>query len=82
MGNFAHSRTDLQEVLRLSTRCGMRLFETDAHLGFARLHLAEGDRDQARASLDRAKQMVSDLGYHRRDRDVAEIEAALASSPS
>jgi tetratricopeptide (TPR) repeat protein len=82
LGDLAHSRTDLQEVLRLTIRCGMRLYETDAHLGFARLHLAAGDRDQARASLDRAKRMVSDLGYHRRDRDVAEIEAALASSPS
>jgi hypothetical protein len=55
----------------------MRLHETDAHLGFARLHLARSERDAARARPTAAKALIDRCGYHRRDRDVAEIEAAF-----
>lgn len=69
---------DLDEALDIATRGGMRLHETDAHLGFARLHLARGDLPPARASLAKAKALVVRTGYHRRDPDLAAIEAELA----
>jgi len=78
MNDRFRSRADPEEVLRLCARCSMRLYATDAHLGFARLHLAAGEHGPARASLDRAKRLIEETGYHRRDREVAEIEAVLA----
>src|SRR5262249_29248186 len=53
-GDPVRAQADLDEVLALSTRCGMRLHEANAHLGFARLHLAAARKDEARASLERA----------------------------
>lgn len=72
-----HARADLDEALLLATRCGMRLHEADAHLGFVRLHLAEGKKDDTRASLERARKLVEETGYHRRDGELAELAAAL-----
>jgi tetratricopeptide (TPR) repeat protein len=82
--DFPAAEHDLDEALSIATRCGMRLSEADAKLGFARLHLARGDHDAARASFTAAKALVDSTGYHRRDRDIAELEAALlgATDPS
>jgi tetratricopeptide (TPR) repeat protein len=77
-GEDVKSRTDLSEVIRLAKRCGMRLHECDAHLEYARLALAEKKPETAREHLAKAKQLVQDCGYHRRDGEVAELEAALA----
>ena len=56
----------------------MGLFEADAHLEYARLYVATGERDEARASLVTAKKMIADMGYHRRDGEVEELERELA----
>ena len=62
----------------MAERGGMRLFQCDAHLGYARLALAEGgSQADARASLDKAEALVRETGYHRRDGEVAELEKAL-----
>jgi hypothetical protein len=58
----------------------MHLHETDAHLGFARLHIARYDLTGARTSLATAKALVERCGYHRRDRDLVEIEAAITAT--
>jgi tetratricopeptide (TPR) repeat protein len=76
-GDLTRSRLDLDEALTLAARCGMRLHEADAHLGFVRLHLAEGKKEEARASLERARMLVAEIGYHRRDPELAELTAAL-----
>ena len=78
-GEVDRARRDLDEVRRIAKRSEMRLFECDAHLEAARLHLAQ-DRfhSAARAELDQAKALIETTGYHRRDRDVEEIEAELA----
>ena len=78
VGAFTESRKDLEEARRMAERGGMRLFQCDAHLGFARLILAEGgSQADARASLDKAESLVRETGYHRRDGEVAELEKAL-----
>ncbi|MEM7045327.1 MAG: TIR domain-containing protein [Pseudomonadota bacterium] len=75
---FTMSRRDLDEVMRIATRSGMRLFECDAHLEHARLILAEGgSQADARASFDKAEVLVRETGYHRRDGDVAELKEKL-----
>ena len=77
-GDLSAAAHDLEEAQSIAIRGGMRLHEADTQLGFARLHIARGDHDAARASHAAAKALVERTGYHRRDRDLAEIEEALA----
>jgi hypothetical protein len=56
----------------------MRLHEADVYLESARLALSTGDESATRASLHKAKVLIDEIGYHRRDRDVAEIESRLS----
>jgi len=77
MGECAAARRDLDEATRIGVRAGFRLFEADARLEWARLHLAEGDREKAREALARAKTLIEETGYHRRDAAVEELENAL-----
>ena len=78
VGAFTKSRKDLEEAMRIAERGGMRLFQCDAHLGYARLALAEGgSQADARASLDKAEALVRETGYHRRDKDVAALKEEL-----
>lgn len=74
---FAAARRDLEEATHIAVRSGFRLHEADARLEWARLHLAEGDREKARESLARAATLVEETGYHRRDAALAALEAAL-----
>ena len=45
----------------------MRHFECDCRLEYARLHLAQGEKDEARMHFVTARKMVDEMGYHRRD---------------
>jgi hypothetical protein len=51
--------------------------EADCHLGYARLYLAQGEKDKAREHLAIAREMIERMGYHLRYRDVREIEELL-----
>ncbi len=75
--DFPNAQRDLDEAMKIATRSGMRLHEADGHLEYARLHLAMGDKDNARASLAAGKAIVEDTGYHRRDGAVKQIEDQL-----
>jgi tetratricopeptide (TPR) repeat protein len=77
--DFRGAEDDLEESLDICVRCELRLLEADTHLGYARLHLAAGNSAAVRASLDRARTLIERTGYHRRDRDLAELETAFAS---
>lgn len=74
-GNFEEARRDLAEALTLASRSGFRLHEVDAHLGYARLYVAEADPAQARPHLAQADALITSTGYHRRDEDLAHLEA-------
>jgi hypothetical protein len=71
---------DLAEAHRIATRGGMRLFLADHHLESARLLLATGDRDAARAAYTAARAEVEAIGYHRRDPELAALADALAAT--
>jgi hypothetical protein len=75
--DFLAARHDLDEALSLATRCGFRLHEADAHLGFALLAVAEQPSDPApaRAHLATARAIVTATGYRRRDGELRELEA-------
>ncbi len=72
-GHFDRARRDLHEVEKIARRGEMRLFLTDFHLESARLAHAESDRAHAREHLEKARQLVTETGYHRRDPDLDEI---------
>jgi tetratricopeptide (TPR) repeat protein len=77
-GKLDLAHRDLDDALSLSTRCEFRLHECDAHLGLARLALAERDPARARAHLDKARALITKTGYHRRDEELSELLQACA----
>ncbi len=76
-GNFPRAASDLDEVLRIAARSGMRLYVADCRLEFARLHIDEGYTGQARQSLAQAREIISATGYRRRESDLAALDAKL-----
>jgi hypothetical protein len=93
----------VDEAFEIAARGGMRLFEADCHLEYARLYVAqplpnppllgagivpfpsrEGGQgvrsDAAREHLAIAKKMIDEMGYHRRDREVQELEAMMRAT--
>jgi tetratricopeptide (TPR) repeat protein len=71
------AQADLDEAFSIAARGGMRLFQADCHLEYARLYLARGEKEQARGSLATAREMIERIGYHRRDGEVKELEQQL-----
>ena len=81
-GDLDQAWADLNEALSIATRGGMCLHQADCHLEYARLHLAYGElaygeKEKARQSLAQAKAMIQEMGYHRRDGEVAELEEIM-----
>ena len=81
VGDYPAAARDLAEARRIVERGGMRLFLADVHLEAARLHLARAERDAARAEFEAARGLVDEMGYHRRDAEVAALAAALDGEP-
>ena len=73
--DFPRAQRDLDEALNLATRCGFRLHACDAHLGYARFHLAQANPSSALPHLTQARAILTETGYHRRDGELAELEA-------
>jgi tetratricopeptide (TPR) repeat protein len=78
-GEFALAHHDLDEALALAQRCGFRLREADAHLGLARLSLAERAPAAAHPHLVAARAIITETGYHRRDGELHALEEALSA---
>ena len=57
----------------------MRLFEADLELEQTRWHIAKSDPDSARATLDRAKDLIESMDYGRRRPEVEDLEAGIAA---
>lgn len=74
---FDQARRDLAEAFTIAERGEMRLHLADCYLEFARLSVATGDRDSARKAWETAKTMIEEMGYHRRDGEVAELKQQL-----
>ncbi len=74
---FSSACADLDEALSIAERSKMELYQTDCHLGYARLYLAQGEKERARESWAKAKEIIERMGYHRRDKDVLDIERQI-----
>ncbi len=77
--DFDDAERDLDEAWAIAERGPMRLHMADAQLEWARLRLAQNRVPDARDHLDKARALIDETGYHRRDADVIELEAALGS---
>jgi len=78
--DFVKARADLEEAECICARCGLGLYKADCHLSYARLHLAHGEVEQAHERVEKARVMISQMGYHRRDRELADLDEALAKA--
>ncbi|MBA1341055.1 MAG: hypothetical protein C5S40_02850 [ANME-2 cluster archaeon] len=74
-GEFKQAQHDLDEAITIAKRGEMGLHQADCHLGYARLYMAMGDTDKAREHHVIARGMIEQMVYHRRDREVEELEA-------
>ena len=76
--DFPGAAADLTEALEITERGPMRLHECDAHLEGARLCRDQGDLAEARRHVARARVLVNETGYGRREREVRWLEGALS----
>jgi exonuclease VII small subunit len=86
-GALEMAKRDLDEAFAIATRGGMGLHLADCHLEDCRLQVAKfkvaGSNaqtdylDEARKHLATAKQMIEKMGYHRRDKEVEDLEREI-----
>jgi tetratricopeptide (TPR) repeat protein len=77
--DFSGASTDLSDVLEIAERGPMRLYECDAYLELARLCRDQGQFDEARRHVERARELVEQTGYGRRRREVEYLGRCLPS---
>lgn len=75
--DFPSAYADLAEALSIASRGDFRLHQADAHVGYARLYLADKSPTAAREHIASARAIIDATGYHRRDGVLAELDAAL-----
>lgn len=76
-GVFDKAQRDLDEAFTIATRGGMGLYLADCHLEYTRLYLAKHDKAKTREHWQIAKDSIEKMGYHRRDKEVQELEEQL-----
>lgn len=74
---FSEAGEDLKEAKEIVELGSMSLFEADYHLEAGRLCLEEGKRDEGQSHMKTAKIMIKKMGYHRRNREVEELESKI-----
>ncbi len=77
---YEEAQRRVDEAMVIAERGGMGLHQADAHLEYARLYVAMGKKPKAREHWVKAKGMVEEMGYHRRDGAVAALEKQLEQS--
>ncbi len=75
--DVAGASADLGEGLEIAERGHMRLHECDVHLEWARLCRSAGQDGEARGHYERARALVEELGYRRREAEIRELGAIL-----
>jgi tetratricopeptide (TPR) repeat protein len=76
-GDLNKAQKNLDEAFSIASRGGMGLYLADCHLEYARLALARGEKEKAREHWQIAKDSIEKMGYHRRDKEVEELEEQL-----
>lgn len=81
IGNCKDAQADLEETLLIAVRNNMDPLQADCHLEYTRLCLTQGEKEKARESWAKAKELIERMGYHRRDKEVLEIGRQLEEMP-
>jgi tetratricopeptide (TPR) repeat protein len=76
-GNSSAAASDLDEAWEIAARGPMPLFQSDILLTRARLFFRD-NLDTAEQNLTQARRLIEKHGYHRRDEELEDAEAALA----
>jgi tetratricopeptide (TPR) repeat protein len=74
-GEFSKAWQDLNEALEIAELGSMKLFMADYHLEAGRLCLAEKKISEAKNHFNIAKKMIDKMGYHRRDKEVIDVDS-------
>jgi tetratricopeptide (TPR) repeat protein len=72
--DYDKAQHDVDSAFSIASRGGMGLHLADCHLAYTRLYHEKGDSAKARKHLATAKEMINRMGYHRRDKEVEELE--------
>jgi nucleoside phosphorylase/tetratricopeptide (TPR) repeat protein len=72
--DYNKAQHDVDSAFSIASRGSMGLHLADCHLAYARLYYAKDDSAKARKHLATAKEMINRMGYHRRDKEVEELE--------
>jgi tetratricopeptide (TPR) repeat protein len=71
--NLEAARANLDEAFAIASRDNMGLRQADCHLEYAWLYLVQGKKDEANEHYVIARTMIGRIGYHRRDRELADL---------
>ena len=69
--------SDLNEALGYCVESGYRIYEADVRVALAWAYLANGEKEKARQSAERALQMSNEMGYHWGKVDAEEVLKAI-----
>ncbi len=72
--------TDLNEALNYAVEGGYRIYEADIRVALAWAYLANGEKEKAKQSAQRALQMSQEMGYHWGKVDGEEVMKELGNS--
>ena len=61
----------------IAERGEMKLWLADYHLESSRVCLDEGRKEEAKGHFKEAKRLINECGYHRRDKELGEIESRI-----
>jgi len=78
-GKYEKGWRDLEEAREIAERGEMKLFLADCALEAVKILLAQKKKKDARAELEKAKGLVEEMGYHRRDPEVEKLKEELGS---
>jgi tetratricopeptide (TPR) repeat protein len=72
------AKNDIDTANQTITRCGMKLYAVDAALLLGRYYLAMHDKASAQRHYNQAEMLITETGYHLRDKDLLELGQAIA----
>jgi hypothetical protein len=79
--NSTGAQADLSEALEIAERDSMLLHQCDACLEWARFHLQSGNFKEGLQYVIRARELILETGYKRREQAVSYLEQLLSRQP-
>ena len=71
---------DLNEALGYCVESGYRIYEADVRVALGWAYLANGEKEKAKQSVERALQMSNEMGYHWGKVDAEEVLERMNAS--